>query len=436
MTVESCLTACKDQGYPFAGVEFGSQCWCGVVLANDTQKVDTSQCAMPCNGNSKEICGGSAKINVYVANDLESLEPCGYVPPASSSSTTYPPTSTTYPPTSTTTPPTTYPPTTTPPTSTKPTTSSSPVCTPTVVTPPKCEYGCGKWCSDNLPDWNDQNGCNNGKSQCKLQVADCFTNAGFPDNMKCFDFAQWCKNIDSYCSAPPRGKCSKSDCFSRNPPKAGQGYPTTSTITVPCKPTSSKAAPTTSSTTTTTCPIPTATIICKQPPSRQYGYGPGNPVGGIELPVVTCNDIKQDYNAGNQFKLYTSKDSSKCGSYRRTQCSNACADACKSQYDQCSATYAQGCKANSNGGGGHPSGGYGSGGYGSGGKFKWMAHRDASPANYFDFAASSPAKRNWGGWTDNWSTASNKCYTQYKDCLSENQYVSVNGKCGSYGSGW
>lgn len=91
MTVESCLTACKDQGYPFAGVEFGSQCWCGVVLANDTQKVDTSQCAMPCNGNSKEICGGSAKINVYVANDLESLEPCGYVPPASSSSTTYPP---------------------------------------------------------------------------------------------------------------------------------------------------------------------------------------------------------------------------------------------------------------------------------------------------------------------------------------------------------
>lgn len=32
LTVENCLTACKDEGYPFAGLEYGTECWCGVVL--------------------------------------------------------------------------------------------------------------------------------------------------------------------------------------------------------------------------------------------------------------------------------------------------------------------------------------------------------------------------------------------------------------------
>ena len=30
LTVEECLFACKDGGYSFAGVEFGSECYCGV----------------------------------------------------------------------------------------------------------------------------------------------------------------------------------------------------------------------------------------------------------------------------------------------------------------------------------------------------------------------------------------------------------------------
>jgi hypothetical protein len=32
ITVEECLFACKDGGYPFAGVEYATQCFCGVVL--------------------------------------------------------------------------------------------------------------------------------------------------------------------------------------------------------------------------------------------------------------------------------------------------------------------------------------------------------------------------------------------------------------------
>jgi len=32
MTVEECLFACKNGGYSFAGVEYATQCFCGVVI--------------------------------------------------------------------------------------------------------------------------------------------------------------------------------------------------------------------------------------------------------------------------------------------------------------------------------------------------------------------------------------------------------------------
>ncbi len=256
--------------------------------------------------------------------------------------------------------------------------------------------------------------------------------------MKCFDYSSWCSGIASYCAAPPvRGKCSKADYWSRSPPQGGS-KPAATTTVYPCaasstststwstspaqKPTTTpKPYPWSKTTTTTTpvatqCPIPTLNNICTQPSNRGWGYGPGNPVGGIELPVVTCNDLSADYGAGNQFKLYTDQDSYKCASYTRPRCGSACADACKAQFDHCSTTYVQACKSNGKSGG-------------------YNKVRDTDGANYFDYAA-SPSKRGYGGWTDSWTTASTKCQQQYQDCLSVNKYVTGNGKCSSYGSGW
>ncbi len=122
--------------------------------------------------------------------------------------------------------------------------------------------------------------------------------------MNCFDFSGWCKNVGSYCNG---GGKSKSDCFNKNPPSGGS-KPTTSTITIPCKATSTTVKP---SSTTTKCPIPTPTGICTQPSDSHWGYSPGNPVGGIDLPSLTCNDLKNDWYQ-NPFKLYTDPDSSKC----------------------------------------------------------------------------------------------------------------------------
>jgi hypothetical protein len=84
LTVENCLSACKIGGYSFAGVEFGQECYCGVVVGNGTLPVDASQCNMPCTGNTTEICGGRSTLSLYVAKDLESTEPCNGSPPVSS----------------------------------------------------------------------------------------------------------------------------------------------------------------------------------------------------------------------------------------------------------------------------------------------------------------------------------------------------------------
>lgn len=482
LTTEKCLAACKKGGYPFAGTEFGGECWCGVVLGNNTYPTPDSDCNIPCKGNAGETCGGPARLSLYVAKDLESLEPCGYVPPSSSTtSSTVPPTSssssassssttstttttsptsstkppttsktstsctttTSKPPTTTpktstsctttpkTTPPTTTkPPTTTPKTSTTPTTS---ICVTTTTIPSSCEYGCGKWCNQEIPDWNDQAGCKNSHSNCKLQIAACFKSAGFPDSMDCFNYGSWCSSIGDYCStSPSKGKdYGKKDCFSRKPPTGGKP-PTTKTITVPCGPTTTAKTTTkttttakTSTTTTSTskCPIPTVTNICKQPTNNQYGYKPGNPVGGIDLPVVTCNDLKSDFSQ-KPFKLYTDGDSSKCGSYTRPQAPNACADACKVQYDQCTATYAQGCKS------GGANAGYWDKWFPGSSKPRHRAARDALEP------VSEVLEKRTFGWNSDYNGALNKCKAQYGDCLNQNKGVNVNGKCGSWGSGW
>ncbi|CAG8980407.1 hypothetical protein HYALB_00003972 [Hymenoscyphus albidus] len=100
MTVKKCLSACKVGGYDFAGVEYAQECYCGVVLGNGTVPAPASECSMNCTGDSTESCGGPSRLNLFVASDLESSEPCkdGSGPTTSSKSSTG--TSSTVPPTS------------------------------------------------------------------------------------------------------------------------------------------------------------------------------------------------------------------------------------------------------------------------------------------------------------------------------------------------
>ncbi|KAF5018771.1 hypothetical protein F66182_9240, partial [Fusarium sp. NRRL 66182] len=78
MTPTRCLNACANQGFPLAGIEYGGECYCGNVLANDTMKADVNDCNMACNGDKTLLCGGPSRLSVYISEDLLSLQPCGY----------------------------------------------------------------------------------------------------------------------------------------------------------------------------------------------------------------------------------------------------------------------------------------------------------------------------------------------------------------------
>jgi hypothetical protein len=68
LTVETCITYCSSftPAYTYAGVEFGTQCFCGNSLSAGANSTDSSQCSMLCGGNNLEYCGGSSRLNLYL----------------------------------------------------------------------------------------------------------------------------------------------------------------------------------------------------------------------------------------------------------------------------------------------------------------------------------------------------------------------------------
>lgn len=67
MTNEKCVDYCDSSGYILAGTEFSTQCFCGKTLAANRAPIPglMGDCAMPCAGNSTEICGGASVISIY-----------------------------------------------------------------------------------------------------------------------------------------------------------------------------------------------------------------------------------------------------------------------------------------------------------------------------------------------------------------------------------
>lgn len=74
MTVESCTAVCASKGYTVAGMEYSTQCFCDNYLRDNTTRAESdSACAMPCIGDSSQICGGPNLLSVYSKGDLKIL---------------------------------------------------------------------------------------------------------------------------------------------------------------------------------------------------------------------------------------------------------------------------------------------------------------------------------------------------------------------------
>ncbi|KAK1834732.1 putative fungistatic metabolite [Podospora conica] len=84
MSVDRCTAACANTGFPLAGVEYGSECFCDHVISNGG--APATGCNMVCNGNSSEFCGAGGRLNVYTREALTLTT--GITATANSSTTT------------------------------------------------------------------------------------------------------------------------------------------------------------------------------------------------------------------------------------------------------------------------------------------------------------------------------------------------------------
>lgn len=64
MTLERCVAFCGANGFPYAGAEYTSECWCGRTLYGNGPAPATD-CGMTCSGNSREWCGGPNRLTLY-----------------------------------------------------------------------------------------------------------------------------------------------------------------------------------------------------------------------------------------------------------------------------------------------------------------------------------------------------------------------------------
>ena len=74
LTPAKCIEACREDGYSFAGVQYGEECFCGNEAPPPIKIVAISECNMECTGDSSIKCGGSYRNNVYKIEGILSFK--------------------------------------------------------------------------------------------------------------------------------------------------------------------------------------------------------------------------------------------------------------------------------------------------------------------------------------------------------------------------
>lgn len=68
MSPTVCTVKCDSEGYKYAALQDGHECWCGNELNNGSTagvRTDVAQCNMPCSGDSDTMCGGYWTLTLY-----------------------------------------------------------------------------------------------------------------------------------------------------------------------------------------------------------------------------------------------------------------------------------------------------------------------------------------------------------------------------------
>ncbi|CAG9819354.1 unnamed protein product [Phaedon cochleariae] len=60
-----CMKLCLQSGFPYAGVQYGYECFCGTDEPPLSSKIPDSSCNLKCPENQHETCGGYYTMNIY-----------------------------------------------------------------------------------------------------------------------------------------------------------------------------------------------------------------------------------------------------------------------------------------------------------------------------------------------------------------------------------
>lgn len=83
MTPSICADYCFHEGYPYAGVEYGQECYCGATLFTDPAST-ADGCTQPCSGDNSQACGAQLRIEIYSLADSTLIDEPTPTPASSS----------------------------------------------------------------------------------------------------------------------------------------------------------------------------------------------------------------------------------------------------------------------------------------------------------------------------------------------------------------
>ncbi|KAJ3327848.1 hypothetical protein HDU76_011008 [Blyttiomyces sp. JEL0837] len=64
--IENCLAAAQQNGFMFAGLSDGGQCWADITFRNTSKsEASADECDSQCSANSDETCGGSWRLSAF-----------------------------------------------------------------------------------------------------------------------------------------------------------------------------------------------------------------------------------------------------------------------------------------------------------------------------------------------------------------------------------
>jgi glycosyltransferase involved in cell wall biosynthesis len=65
LTTAACVGFCAAGGFRFVGTQYGRECWCSDEMPPAERVTTADRCAMPCDGDAKDTCGGASTLSVY-----------------------------------------------------------------------------------------------------------------------------------------------------------------------------------------------------------------------------------------------------------------------------------------------------------------------------------------------------------------------------------